>query len=68
MDVFKHKSSCFSLIIGVITVQYCEDEAGYVTLATGALTSSSENSVVANEPDNDQQTNDNLSRKSVQFV
>ena len=56
------------LILGIITVQYCEDELGYIKLVARSI----ENETSTNEQDvsstNDSQSSDNILRNSVQFV
>ncbi|CAF1064590.1 unnamed protein product [Rotaria sordida] len=56
---------------GIVTVQYCEDESGYIKLIARPQTTSLENESVSNEQDisltNDQQSSDNTLRKSVQL-
>ncbi|CAF3042660.1 unnamed protein product [Rotaria sp. Silwood2] len=56
---------------GIVTVQYCEDESGYIKLVARPQTTSLENESISNEQDisltNDQQSSDNISRKSVQL-
>jgi hypothetical protein len=59
-------------IIVIITVQYCEDESGYIKHIARPQTTSLENNSSTNEQDsstlNDPQSTDNILRKSVQFV
>ncbi|CAF1149343.1 unnamed protein product [Rotaria sp. Silwood1] len=56
---------------GIVTVQYCEDESGYIKLVARPQTTSLENESISNEQDisliNDQQLSDNILRKSVQL-
>ena len=58
---------------GIVTVQYCEDELGYIKLTAQPQTNSHENEIIAKEAetptDNDGQSmDDNILRKSVQYV
>ncbi len=59
-------------ILGIITVQYCEDELGYIKLVARPQTTLLENEITSNDQDlsstNDSQISDNILRKSVQFV
>jgi hypothetical protein len=62
----------FLLIIGIITVQYCEDELGFIKLVARPQIPCTDNDHSSNDEDKsvttDQQSIDNNSRKSVQLV
>lgn len=67
-----HCSLFIIFISGIITVQYCEDELGYITLVARPQTICTDDDHSSNEENlsatTDQQATDNNSRKSVQFV
>lgn len=54
----------------MVTVQYCEDELGYIKLIARPQTTSYENDIASTEPEtaanNDGQSMDTILRKSVQ--
>lgn len=60
------------LYLGIVTVQYCEDELGYIKLIAQPQTTCTNDDHSLNEKNisvtTDQQTTDNSSRKSVQLV
>lgn len=65
-------NSLLFYILGIITVQYCEDELGYIKLVARPQTTSLENKTTSNDQDlsstNDSQISDSVLQKSVQFV
>lgn len=68
-----HYTDGFFSFQGIVTVQYCEDELGYIKLTARSQTNSLEHDTTSNETEssgnNDgQSTDNNILRKSVQYV
>jgi len=69
---FDDKFFIFFFYQGIVTVEYCEDELGFIKLIARPSTTSIESEPSSNEQEvsaiNDAQSSDNVLRQSVQFV
>jgi hypothetical protein len=62
-------SFCYFLFLGIITVEYCEDELGYIKLiAQPPITNDTSSNEQDVPPTNEQISTEHNSRKSVQLV